>query len=318
MTSSLSGLVSIVMPFLNIDRYLSEAIESVLAQSYRNWELLLVDDGSTDGSAEVARRYAQLEPERVRCLRSPGGGNHGASAARNLALANARGEFVALLDGDDVWLPRKLEEQVKLLRAHPDVGLLYGRTLYWHSWTGRPEDQGRDRLPLLGVRAGRPIQPPRLLRLCLSGGAPVPATCSVLIRRSLTEAVGGFETQFRALYTDQAFYAKLFLITAALPIDACWDKYRQHSDSNCARAERAGGLRTARLRYLSWLESYLLAHPGGGRAALSRILRVHAWRCRHPGVDEAIIRLARLRGRLRRLTKRAVLRNRPDSIPTGT
>ena len=306
MTPSVPGLVSVVMPFVNLQRYLAEAIESVLAQTYPLWELILVDDGSTDGSGDIVRRYLGREPERVRCLGWPNGGNQGASAARNLALADARGEFVAFLDGDDVWLPRKLEEQVALLGAHPEVGLLYGRTLYWWSWADRAEHGRRDYLPRLGVPPGRPISPPRLLRLCLSGEAMVPATCSILIRRSAIQAVGGFEPEFRALYTDQTFYAKLLLVATVLPVDACWDKYRQHSDSNCARARRAGGLRAARLRYLDWLASYLAAHPGPDRGPLLRTLRIHEWRCRHPLVDDALLQAARWSSRVLRRVRSAV------------
>jgi glycosyltransferase involved in cell wall biosynthesis len=311
MTCSARGLVSVVMPFLNIAQYLGEAIESVLAQSYTCWELLLVDDGSTDGSAEIAKRYAERAPERVRYLQHPGGGNHGASAARNLALAAARGEFVALLDGDDVWLPRKLEEQVALLRAHPEAGLVYGRTLYWHSWTGTPGDRERDHLPELRVRAGRSIDPPRLLRLCLSGRAVVPCPCSILVRRSLTDTVGGFEEQFRTLYDDQVLYSKLLLVTPALPVDVCWDKYRQHENSICAQAKKSGTVLAARLHYLAWLESYLRAHRVADRQ-LWRTLRFQGWRSRNPRADRLLIRLDRLSLRVHAFAGRTALGRKLD------
>jgi glycosyltransferase involved in cell wall biosynthesis len=317
MTSSVPGLVSVVTPFLNVAQYLGEAVESVLAQSYPSWELLLVDDGSTDGSGEIAKRHAEREPERVRYLRHPDGGNHGVSASRNLALSAARGEFVAILDGDDVWLPQKLEEQVALLRAHPKVGLVYGRSLYWFSWTGRPEDQGRDHLPELRVRARHSIEPPRLLRLCLSGRAVVPVPCSILVRRSIAETVGGFEDRFRTLYEDQAFYSKLLLVTPALPVDVCWDKYRQHEDSLCAQAEESGTSLAARLTYLTWLASYLRAHGGADRRLL-RTLRFQTWRCRNPRVDRTLIRLDRLSLNVQALAARPALGRRPERTPQGT
>jgi len=119
-------LVSVVAIFLNGERFLDEAIQSVIAQSYPHWELLLVDDGSTDGSSALARAWAEREPHRVRYLEHPGHRNHGMSASRNLGLHHARGEYLALLDADDVWLPGKLARQVEILQAHPGVGLLFG------------------------------------------------------------------------------------------------------------------------------------------------------------------------------------------------
>ena len=99
------GLISCVIPVFNGERYLGEALESVLAQSYQPLEVIVVDDGSTDETAEVARRYG----ERVRYVWQP---NAGETAARNLGLTAAHGEFIAFLDADDVWDSEKLERQI--------------------------------------------------------------------------------------------------------------------------------------------------------------------------------------------------------------
>ena len=108
--------VSVIMPFLDSARFIAESVESVRAQTYQAWELLLCDDGSSDASTEIARRFAAADPERIRWAEHEGHANRGASAARNLGLSLARGDYVAFLDADDVWLPRKLEEQVALLK----------------------------------------------------------------------------------------------------------------------------------------------------------------------------------------------------------
>ncbi len=136
--------VSIATPFLNAGPFIEESIQSVLAQTWPDWELLLVDDGSADDSTAIALRYAEAYPTRIRYLAHPGRGNRGASASRNLAAQHARGEYLAFLDADDVYLPHKLQEQVPILDAHPDVGVMYAATEYWYSWTGRPEDATRD------------------------------------------------------------------------------------------------------------------------------------------------------------------------------
>src|SRR5690349_14319499 len=98
--------VSIIVIFLNAVQFIEEAIESVFGQSYDDWELLLVDDGSTDGSAEAAARYAEQWPDKVRYLTHAGRRNRGMSASRNLGIKQARGRYVAFLDADDVWLPQ--------------------------------------------------------------------------------------------------------------------------------------------------------------------------------------------------------------------
>ena len=96
------ALVSTIIIFLNAERFLAEAIESVLAQTYPTWELWLVDDGSTDRSSQLARDYAARHAARIHYLEHPGHENRGKSASRNLGLRHARGEYVALLDADDV------------------------------------------------------------------------------------------------------------------------------------------------------------------------------------------------------------------------
>jgi len=113
--------VTIVTPIYNAAEFLAGAVKSVLAQTYPSWELLLVDDGSTDGSDDLAERYAAQHLERVRFLHHQDRANRGASASRNLGIEHARGEFVALLDADDRWEPRKLEKQIAFLDRHPNV-----------------------------------------------------------------------------------------------------------------------------------------------------------------------------------------------------
>jgi glycosyltransferase involved in cell wall biosynthesis len=122
-------VVSIITIFLDEERFIGEAVESVSAQTYRDWELLLLDDGSTDGSTEIARRFTEQHPGWIRYLDHPGHANRGMSATRNLGLAHARGPFLAFLDADDVWLPSKLAEQVPTAReraGNRDAVLLDG------------------------------------------------------------------------------------------------------------------------------------------------------------------------------------------------
>ena len=197
------------MIFWEAETFLDEAIRSVFAQTYDAWELLLVDDGSTDTSTETAKRYARQYPARVRYLQHEGHENRGMSASRNLGIRCAQGEYVAFLDADDVWLPPKLEQQVAILEANPDAEMVYGRTEIWYSWTGKPQDSRRDRMLPLGVPADTLVHPPTLFLLLLRNKVQTPTTCNAIMRRRLFDKVGGFEESFRGMYEDQALFAKV-------------------------------------------------------------------------------------------------------------
>jgi glycosyltransferase involved in cell wall biosynthesis len=252
--------VSTIMPFYNTPgTFIQEAIKSVFAQRYDSWELLLVDDGSIGESTDIARDFAKRYPEHVRYLEHPAHENRGLSASRTLGITEAKGQFIAFLDSDDVWLPHKLEQQLAIIDAHPEVMMIYGNTQYWYSWTGSREDQRRDFIPKLGVRAGTVVHPPALLPLFLRGEAAVPCTCSIVVRREVFEQIGGFEASFPNMYEDQVFYSKVCLEAPVLVADTCWDRYRQHPGSTCSTAERTGQERAARRTFLNWLEQYVAA-----------------------------------------------------------
>jgi glycosyltransferase involved in cell wall biosynthesis len=254
-------VVSVVVIFLNAEKFIGEAIESVYAQSYENWELLLVDDGSTDGSTDIALRYAERRPEKVRYLEHDNHQNRGMSATRNLGIRHARGRYIALLDADDVWLPDKLKQQVAILDEEAEAALVYGASEYWRSWTGNPQDSQSDSTPPLGIAPGTLVRPPTLLIRSLDATARTPCPSDWLVRREVVQRVGGFEEHFRGayqLYEDQAFLAKVYLTVPVFVAGMCWDKYRQHPDSCVSVVKKTGHKYSAGLYYLKWLAAYLL------------------------------------------------------------
>ena len=279
-------LVSGIMIFLNAEKFIEEAIKSVFAQTYDDWELLLVDDGSTDGSTAIAKHYAQQYPEKVRYLEHEGHQNRGMSATRNLGIRNAKGEYIAFLDADDVWLPQKLEQQLAIRGSYPDAKVVSSSTLYWYSWTGNPEDRRRDVIRELNISPHRLYHPPKLLALFLESKASTPATCSVLIKRQLFEEIGGFEETFRGMYEDQAFFAKVYLKAPIFVEDNYWDKYRQHPDSNCSIAVKTGQFHrfkpnTAHLTFLNWMSQYLTKEEVKD-AEVWQALQKALWPYHHP------------------------------------
>jgi glycosyltransferase involved in cell wall biosynthesis len=255
------ALVSVIIPFLNAEKYICEAIESVLAQSHGEWELLLVDDGSTDSSTQIARQYERQHTRKVRYLEHAGHRNRGLSATRNLGISAARGEFIAFLDADDAWLPHKLERQMAILDSQPEAAMVYGPSQKWFSWTGRPEDLQRDYQYDLGIPPARLMKPPSLLALCLERQAITPCPSNILLRRAAVEQVGGFEERFRGKYQhceDQAFLAKIYTNAPVFVSDQCWDRYRQHPDSISAVTKKSGDGYYVWRFYLNWLEDYLI------------------------------------------------------------
>jgi glycosyltransferase involved in cell wall biosynthesis len=162
--------VSVIIPVYNGDRYLAEAIESVLAQEYRPLEILVVDDGSTDESPRIARRFGSP----VRCLAKP---HSGLAATRNFGVAAAQGELLAFLDSDDVWLAGKLTRQVQELLTEPALDGVFGRMEQFVS-------------PELAPAIRERLQP-KVVTLA----SPIPS--SLLIRMAAYHRVGEQDSQWR-------------------------------------------------------------------------------------------------------------------------
>lgn len=118
----MSDLVSVMMPARNAAKHIREAIESIQAQTYENWELIFVDDGSVDGTLEIVQDIASLD-SRIRIHVSK---HVGRGAARNLCISMARGQFIAVCDSDDVCCPDRFRRQVEFLRANPLIGVVGG------------------------------------------------------------------------------------------------------------------------------------------------------------------------------------------------
>jgi glycosyltransferase involved in cell wall biosynthesis len=137
--------VSVITPAYNAARFLPGTIESVRAQTVQDWELIVVDDGSTDETVGIAQRYVQDDP-RIRLLRQE---NAGPSAARNHGMRGARGAFFAFLDSDDQWLPHFLEHQLDVFAHYPDTSLVTANAYYF----GGPQD-GQPRRP---AAEGHPV-----------------------------------------------------------------------------------------------------------------------------------------------------------------
>ena len=296
-------LVSIIIIFLNTDKFIQEAIESVISQTYENWELLLVDDGSTDSSTAIAQKFANKYSDKVHYLEHDNHQNLGKSTSRNLGISKAKGEYLAFLDADDVFLPFKLEKQITILESHPDAAMVYGKTLYWHSWTGNVKDSQRDYIQELGIPTNKLFQPPSLLKILLGVGAgTVPCICSFLVKRQVVEDIGGFEETIQQLYEDQVFLAKIFLNSPVFVESGCWEKYRQRNDSSWHLSIDTGEDYHARLIFFKWLESYW-DEQGFKNTELWQILQEKLWNYRYPNLYKLKKIVKHFRWRIKSLGK---------------
>lgn len=258
--------ISVVMPFLDPPpEFFEAAIESVIAQTLTDWELILVDDGSAQPARDIAERFAARD-DRIRIVPSPQPRPAGGSAARNAGIAASTAELVALLDADDHYEPARLRRHVEVLSTVPDAALVCGDTLYWTGW--RVDRNGeRDVVPTMGVAPGL-VEPPRLLTSILEGRGASPCVCSLTIRRRVLDETGGFEPSFRSYYDDQVLLAKICSVHPVYYLAETLDRYRLHSASLTSGTSKIGGA-PARRRFLDWLEVHARERvPPAGRSVI--------------------------------------------------
>jgi len=167
-------LISVIIPVYNSEKTLQETLESVLNQTFSDFEVIVINDGSPDGSLDV---ISSIQDSRIKVFSYP---NSGLSASRNRGLSHACGEFIAFIDADDLWTPDKLEAQLKALQANPQAGVAY-------SWTAYIDESGQflrsgNRIAVTGDVYGK-----LLVRNFLENGS------NALIRKQALDAVGGFD-----------------------------------------------------------------------------------------------------------------------------
>ncbi len=226
-------VVSVLMPVFNAAPYLAEAIESVLQQRYRSFELAVVDDGSTDDSSEIAFRYSRQAPDRVRVLRQA---NAGLPSARNSAIAMARGDYFALLDADDRWRPEHLGLAMAAFDADPDVGLV-------HANIRRIDAQGQ---PIDVPRRRWDHEPDAYVALALRREHV--ACPTAVFSRDCVRSVGGFDTQFTGLgCEDRDLWLRIAERYRVHYLDVVVADYRVHAGGMSRQQAR---MASARLRLL--------------------------------------------------------------------
>lgn len=219
-TPMVNSLVSVLIPNYNYGRYLSETINSVLSQSHKNLEIIVIDDGSTDNSKEVLEQFKDLIV--FQCI-----ANGGQAQARNRALEISNGEYIALLDADDLWLPTKIEKQLELMSA--TVRFSYTGMLQFDDQTGlttrtiAPRFEGNCQTAFLEF--------PTLA--IVPGGES-----SVLFHRSLVAEIGNFNSELETA-AGRDFYRRCSRVTEFAFTNEIFLRQRMHSGSMSTNRNRS-------------------------------------------------------------------------------
>ena len=260
MTREMYPLVSVIISFFNEEIFLIEAIESVLAQSYTNWEIILINDGSKDKSTLMAKEYVVQYPDKIFYIEHENHANKGLSYSRNQGVAKAKGNLVAILDADDIWLTDKLKIQVRLMTAYPKATMLCEASEYWyHPWHLNSESNEVIQIGNIRDRLFEPFELSKQLYPLSDGAAPCPS--GIIIRRDVLIKHGAFEAQFTGKYQpyeDQAFLQKIYLNEYVYISSHCNNRYRQRSGSLVANLRNENDNHVVLKYFLEWLEQYLI------------------------------------------------------------
>jgi len=196
--------VSVVVPVYNGEPYLAQAIQSIIAQTFVDWDLIVVDDGSSDASLAIAHDFAATDA-RIHVIAAE---HQGEVAARNLGARYATGDWIAVLDADDYAHPRRLEEQLAFAEAHPSVGVIA-------AMARRVDAAGRDR----GLTRQGPTSIEAFRAVRASAGTVGVIHSSALIRRSLLNEVGGYPADYFMAADMALFNLRLAPVTDIVAVD---------------------------------------------------------------------------------------------------
>ncbi len=241
--------ISVIIPMFNAERTIRGTLFSVSRQSHDSYEILVIDDGSTDASRRIVEETARASQGRITVLQHADNANRGLSKSRNLGLRHACGEFVVFLDADDTIHSEKFAHDIAIVRAHPEIAAVVGRALWW--WDGKGEQDAH--LDMVFEPANRVLQPPEFFDATYetqAGGVP-PCVHSWMVRKSALEAIEPFDP-YVLTYEDQKFLAELTLRFPIYVAATCLCEYRRREETLWASAVTSGTDPVARARFVEW------------------------------------------------------------------
>jgi glycosyltransferase involved in cell wall biosynthesis len=247
-------LVSIIVPVFNGEQYLRESLDSILAQSYPNTELLIMDDASTDGTAEIIASYGN----RVKAYRQPQ--NRGIYGNMNDGIAMARGEYIAIYHADDIYHSNIVEREVDFLERYPEAGGVFCQDIFIG-----PDGQEQGRLVLPPeVRGGRPLDFRVVFNALLTYMNRILRCPSCMVRASVYRDVGGYRDELFRNTSDLEMYLR---IARKYPIGILEEYLYRYRRGHSSSAQRYHHLRTDPVRFFRIMDLYL---DEGGREIATR------------------------------------------------
>jgi glycosyltransferase involved in cell wall biosynthesis len=269
--SNASPLVSVIVPLYDGSAYIESTLKSVLSQSFSSYEILVIDDGSTDDGPAKVSNLQKSSPERIRLLHHPDRGNHGIAASRNLGIRNSVGTLIAFLDQDDLWLPQRLQREVAALQHFPKAALVYAQCAYIDEHGVRTSLRGMHPLYGRGDAGG-----PRNVFSKLIKEDFIP-NLTVLVRKSCLERVGLLDEGPRYEYEDWLLLSKLAYFYQFIFIPEVLAEWRVHSRNYSAYVFETGRLTHADEHYTVTLFSFLMNQNGVRYQELRKFLRRRIW-----------------------------------------
>ncbi len=209
--------ISVYIPSYNNARFLPECLDSILSQTFKDFEIVVADDGSQDGSNEILRDYQSRYPNKIRYLFHPGHGHKGFAPTCNLAIQHSHGEYIARNDSDDIWVPEKLVQQISVLDNHPEFGLVYSYAQY-------VDELGNELPGLCGTDVTKDKNP--VAHLLLTQQIP---ENTVVFRRRVFDQIGFYDEAL--VYSDWDLMVRVFSHWKAAFISKPLAKYRIHSSN---------------------------------------------------------------------------------------
>jgi len=244
--------ISIITPLCNGSKTLEETAESVFSQDFTDWEWVFFDDGSKDGTQEIAKKYEKEFPGKISYYEHSQNKNYGTAYTRNRAVEKSKGEIISFIDQDDIWFKNRLSSQLKLLETTDECAMIWGPSLYWYKEREFKQPVGYRGT---GLRSGL-YQPTEFIEIFLSDlrGTPVPGAS--LLRRKYFDEVKGYEESIKGS-EDIVLWLKLADKYPIYYEDEILIKYRKHQNSTLRVAKDSGEMNKWDLDFYRWVIDFL-------------------------------------------------------------
>ncbi len=250
--------VSIITPLYNGIKTLSETYQSIADQDYEDWEWIMFDDGSSDGTPELGRKYASQSSRKIFFFEHEGKKNFGTAYTRNRAIEKSNGEIISFIDQDDIWYKNRLSYHLKLFSGLADCAMIWSPALYWYSertFIQPVGEKGR------GLKNGI-YEPPQLIENFLKDLRCTPLPSASMVRRKHFDEVKGFEESVKGS-EDIVLWLKLANSYRIYFDNEIIVKYRKHYDSTLRKAAESGIMNQWNLEFYRWVIEFLKKNSFG-------------------------------------------------------